>query len=374
MSTHTDPQKYHGMKYRIYFAGLFLDAVLLAVLLFGGLSLALRDYATGMIAHPWGAGALYILLLAALFSVLHFPLRVFLGYYWEHLFGLSKQSFSQWLTDELKKGVLSLGLSLVLAAVMYSLLEHAAQTWWIYTGLFWFALSFVLAKLTPTVIVPLFYKYKDIEDSDLRARIKKLFADARVKLGEVYAIDFSRKTVKANAFICGLGGSRRVVLSDTLIDNYSGPEIATVVAHELGHHCHRDILKMMAINSVLIFSGLYIIDRILTHAVSYFGLNGIADIAGLPLLMLVFSVYSLFLTPLLNAVSCRMETAADRYSLERTGDPRAFISVMEKLGRQNLAEFRPDKWIECFFYDHPPLARRIAFAREYRPEGGEGIT
>lgn len=367
MATLTDPQKYHGMKYRVYFAGLFLDAAVLAVLLCGGLSIVLRDFARGVAPHPWGTGAVYILLLAGIFSVLHFPLQVFIGHHWEHRFGLSKQTFGQWFADQLKKGLLSLVLSLVLAAVMYALLDRYPRTWWIYTGLFWFALTFVLAKLTPTVIIPLFYKYKDFENDALKARIKKMFADARVTLREVYAIDFSSKTVKANAFICGLGASRRVVLSDTLIDEYSEPEIATVVAHELGHHCHRDILKMMAINSVLIFSGLYIIDRILTHTVAYFGFDGIADIAGLPLLITVFSVYSLILTPLINGISCRMETAADRYSLQRTGDVPAFISMMEKLGRQNLAEFRPNKWIEWFFYDHPPLEKRIAFARQFRP-------
>ncbi|MBZ0167691.1 MAG: M48 family metallopeptidase [Candidatus Omnitrophica bacterium] len=354
------------MKYRIYFAGILLDLVLLLILLYGGLTFTLRDVAEGAAPGPYLANAVYVLMFGGLFILAHFPLQVFIGYHWEHKFGFSNQNFGQWSRDELKKILLNAVLTLVLVEVMYALLRHFPLTWWIFTGGFWFLLSFVLAKLTPTVIVPLFYKYKAIKNEPLKQRIKALFRDCRVGLHEVYAIDYSRKTSKANAFICGLGASRRVILSDTLLDEFAEREIETVVAHELGHYCHRDILKMLAINSVLIFSGLYIIDRILTHAVGYFGFRGTGDIAALPLLVLIFSAYALVLTPLTNWLSCRMEVAADRFSLEHTGDPGAFIAMMDKLGRRNLAEVRPNKWIEWFFYDHPPLEKRIAFAKTFQ--------
>lgn len=348
--------------------GLVVDFLILLLLLFGNGSVVIRS-----MVQSWGMPSifipiLYLMCLGAIFMVFHFPIKVFLGYHWEHQFGLSNQSFGQWLKDELKKMLFGGVLAAILVSVMYGLLNIAPKTWWVFTGLFWFGLTFVMAKLTPTVIVPLFYKYKSFDNDALKDRIKKMFAAAQVSLQEVYAIDFSSKTFKANAFICGLGKSRRVVLSDTLLDEYSEAEIETVVAHELGHYCHQDILKMLGINSVLIFSGLWIIDRILTQAIDYFGWQGVADVAGLPLLILVFSVFGLVTTPLTNWISCQMEVAADRYSLEQTRNPDAFVSLMRKLGEQNLAEMRPHKFIEIFFYDHPPIERRISFAKHFGQE------
>lgn len=361
-----DPQKYHGIKYRIFFAGLLLDVVLLLGLLFSRVTFGLKEAAYSAAGGQvvWG-NALFVAGLGSVSYLIHAPLNYFEGFVWEHKFGLSNQTFLAWLKDDLKKSVLGLVLSVVLVCVIYWFLGRMEHGWWLAAGCFWLLLSFVLAKLTPNVIVPLFYKYKEISNEPLKQRIRQMFTDCKTTLKDIYAIDFSSKTKKANAFICGLGQSRRVVLSDTLLSEFADEEIEAVVAHELGHYRHRDILKLLVVNAAVTFSGLYLIDKILNSAGGYFGFNGIDDIASLPLFILVFSMFGMLLSPLLNWYSCRLEKAADRFSLQMTGKPNVFIAMMNKLGALNLAEFQPNRFIEIFFYDHPPIQKRIEFAREF---------
>lgn len=364
--TTQDPQKYHGMKYRIFFAGFLLDMILLLGLLYSGLTFAIKESTYAFTGHAAGGNVFYVICLGMLSYVLHFPLSFFNGYIWEHRFGLSNQTFGQWFKDDLKKSLLGLLLSIVLVGVVYWLLGRMENTWWLAAGFFWLFLSFVLAKLTPGVIIPLFYKYKNIDNEPLKLRIHAMFRECKTSLKDIYAIDFSSKTKKANAFICGLGKSRRVVLSDTLLSEFEDEEIEAVVAHELGHYCHRDIIKLLMLSSLLIFSGLYIIDKILKNASGYFGFEGLDDVASLPLFIFVFSLFGLLITPLTNWYSCRLEKSADRFSLEVTGKPNVFIAMMDKLGQMNLSEFQPNRFIELFFYDHPPIQKRIEFARQFK--------
>lgn len=362
-----DPQKYHGMNYRIFFVGLFLDFFLLIGLLYSRLSVTLKETAYDLANDSVGMGnALFVVGLGALSYMIHWPLNYFSGFVWEHRFGLSNQTFWAWLKDDLKRSLLGLALSIVLVCVVYWLLGRMETAWWIAAGSFWLFLSFVLAKLTPNVIVPLFYKYKNIDNEPLKRRIHQMFRDCRTTLKDIYAIDFSSKTTKANAFICGLGTSRRVVLSDTLLAEFADEEIEAVVAHELGHYRHRDILKLLVVNTAVIFAGLLIIDKILKRAVSHFSFSGIDDIASLPLFILVFSLFGLIVAPAINWYSCRLEKEADRFSLEVTGKPSVFIAMMNKLAEMNLAEFQPNRFIEIFFYDHPPIRKRIEFARAFK--------
>ena len=256
-------------------------------------------------------------------------------------------------------------LGLILVEVIYIFLERFGETWWIWAACFWLFLSFVLAKITPNVIIPLFYKYQTLNNPSLRNRIFKLFDSCRVSLKDVYAIDMSTKTKKANAFLCGLVTSRRVVLSDTLLNEFSDDEVEVVVAHELGHLKHSDILKMLFIQAVVIFVGLFLVAQLLKKALIVFQLKGIDDIAFLPGILFVFMIFSFILQPVLNGYSRVMERAADRYSLEKTGNAQAFVTLMFKLGEMNLSEFLPSRAIEIFLYDHPPIQKRVDAAREF---------
>lgn len=355
-------QKLHN---KFYFFTLFLEALLLLLFFTSGLSGSLKTWLQNIISTPFWLNGAYFLVFSIGFYLVQFPLQYLSGFHWEHKFQLSNQTFGQWMWDEIKGGLLGLALGFILLEVIYLFLGRFPEYWWIWAGCFWLLFSFVLAKLTPNFIIPLFYKYQPINNPSLRDRIFKLFASCRVFLKDVYAINMSAKTKKANAFLCGMGQSRRVVLSDTLLDEFSDDEIEVVIAHELGHLKHADILKMLFVQAVVVFLGLYAIAELLKKALIHAQLKSIDDISFLPVLLLAFMIFSFVLQPVLNAYSRMVERMADRYSLEKTSNANAFITLMTKLGQMNLSDFYPSRFIEIFLYDHPPIGKRIAMAREH---------
>jgi len=359
------PKIYQRMKKHLFFLGLGLDLCLLLILLIGGYSVFIKNIAFLINEKPALAHGIYALIFSLIFYVLHFPLNYFSGYYWEHKFQLSTQSLAKWLIDDIKKSLIGLVLFVLLVEVLYIFLLKYPDYWWLATGGFWVFLSYVMAKLTPNVLIPLFYKYSDLDNAPLKEKIHQLFGSCNVALKNVYSINFSSKTKKANAFLCGLGKGRRVVLSDTLLERFTDEEIEVVIAHELGHYKHKDIIKMLAINSAVIFLGLFLVDQILKSSLTSFGFENIYDIAAFPLLALILIVFGFITTPLLNAYSRWMEVQADRFSIEKTKKAKDFISLMQKLGEMNLSEFKPSFLTEIFFYDHPPISKRIKFAQKF---------
>jgi STE24 endopeptidase len=186
----------------------------------------------------------------------------------------------------------------------------------------------------------------------------------------VYRFDMSSKTRAANAAVVGLGNTRRIILGDTLIESFTGDEIETVLAHELGHHVHGDVGKGVVLQTALTLGGLHLASRVLAAGSAALGLRGIADVAGLPLLGLVLGVYGLVTMPLENTWSRWRETLADRYSLRATGKAAAFASAMTRLANQNLGEVSPPRWVEVALMSHPALGRRIAMARRFAAAAG----
>ncbi len=364
-----DPQNskmYQKVKNRLFLIGIIFDFIILIFFFKSGYSLQLKTFALQSSAHFFWINAVYISLFCLGMYIVHFPLGYFSGYLWEHKFKLSNQNFFQWMGDDLKKAFLSFIVILFLLEVIYLFLRIFPETWWIYAGSFWICLTFVIAKIVPNLIVPLFYKYSLIDNEDLRDRVYRLFQENQVALENVYSIDMSTKTKKANAMLCGMGKTRRVVLSDTLINDFSLDEIETVIAHEIGHYKHHDIVKLLIINAATIFSGLFIMKQYLILSVKEYNLSGIDDIVFLPMLLCVFMVFGLVITPLINLFSRFFEKKADHFSLQSTQKPEAFISMMDKLGRINLSEYHPSKIAEIFLYDHPPLYKRVQFANNFK--------
>ena len=363
-----ESKTYHRIKNQLFFVGLGVDIIFLIVVTVSGLSVGLRNFAANVSSHFFILNGIYTFFLAVGMYLLHFPLGFFEGFIWEHRFRLSRQKFLHWLGDDLKKAAINGIVMLIAIEVIYALLRRFPDTWWIGAGLFWLFLNLVLSQITPRVIIPLFYKYSVIENQELKDCILKLFETAHIKIKDAYAINFSAKTKKANAFICGLGESRRVVLSDTLLDEFSIPEIETVVAHEIGHYKHHDILKLTVIHSLVVFCGFFLIRQFLQKALGIFGLAHMDDIAFLPVVALAFIIFGFLMMPLLNSFSRKLEVKADDFSLKLTQRPQDFISMIKKLGMMNLAEFEPNAFIEMLFYSHPPIAKRIKFAESFSLE------
>jgi STE24 endopeptidase len=222
-----------------------------------------------------------------------------------------------------------------------------------------------MTKLAPVLVMPMFYKFRPLERESLRARLVALSERAGVPVLGVYEWGLGEKTRRANAALVGTGRTRRIIVSDTLLGEYSEDEIEVVMAHELGHHVHRHIRAALVAESALIVAALFAAAAALNASWRGLGLAGPSDVAGLPLLLLTGGTVMLAASPLVNALSRRNERRADLYALEMTGQPAAFISAMKRLAAQNLAEEDPARTVTWLFHTHPPVSQRIEAARQF---------
>lgn len=299
------------------------------------------------------------------YGVLSAPLSYYRGFVLPHGYGLSIQKFTGWLGDEIKAGGLSLGFCAGIVAAIYWFITSFPQVWWLLGWGIVVLLSLILTNLAPIIIVPLFFKMKPLDDADLKLRLEQLAQRAKAGVRGVYAIDLSSKGTTANAALMGLGNTKRIVLSDTLLQRYSPPEIEIITAHELGHHHHSDTFRLFVIQSAIWLVGFYVTDLALKASVLPLGFNGISDIAALPLLMLILATFSLLVAPVTNTYRRHLEVAADDYALRLTDNPKSFINTMTKLTDQNLSEAQPSRWVELLIYDHPSYNKRVEHAGYY---------
>jgi STE24 endopeptidase len=284
----------------------------------------------------------------------------------ERRFKLSNQRFNSWLWDETKGFLVSLVLGSIVIELLYFTIRQWPQNWWLLGWGLFMGLFILLAQLAPVVLFPIFYKFEPLEDEELKRRLIMLGQRAGTHVRGVYRWRLSEKSKKANAALTGLGTTRRIILADTLLDNYTADEIEAVLAHELGHHVHRHILKSILVQAGTTFVGFWAANFALHYAVDHHMFEELSDFANLPLLALVSVVLGFVLMPALNAYSRYNERQADRYAFESITTIDPFVSSMNKLADQNLAERTPSKWVEWFFHSHPSISRRLAAAEAWR--------
>ena len=317
---------------------------------------------------PYGVVAMLASFLASL------PLSYFEGYTIEHRYGLSNQTLPAWLGEQLKGLGISMVIGLPILQGVYATIRRWPARWWAILAGLTVPFSVVMVTLAPVLLLPLFNKFEPLKNRALTKRIKDLAAGEGVRVSEVLQMDMSKQTKKANAAFTGLGKTKRIMMGDTLLREFSDDEVEVVLAHELGHQVHHDIWKLIALSAPTSVIGLYTAHRLTPPILRRFGQNwgidprsGAADVAALPLLGLLGRVSLLVVGPLLNAlVRNAVERPADDYALRLTGNRAAFISAMEKLGRMNLSNPRPSTLVKYLLYDHPPLHERIEMARRYR--------
>jgi STE24 endopeptidase len=355
--------RYHRLKRRTDIASVVWSVVLLAGLLWSGASAAIRDLA--------GAGIFAIVTYVGLLLILNelgsLPLAFYSGFLLERRYGLSHEPLGRWLVDQVKSLAIGLLLSSIGAAIVYSLIRLWPDRWWLPAGLVFALLIVGLANLAPVLLLPLFYRIKPLDREALRARLLSLAERAGARVVGAYEWGLSEKTRKANAALTGIGATRRILVSDTMLAEYSDEEIEVVLAHELAHHVHGDIWKGIAFESLLILAGFYLASRALAGLAPVFGLHGVSDIAGLPLLVLCAGAVSFVMVPVAHAMSRAFERSADRFALTLTNNPAAFVSAMKRLAAQNLAEEHPSRLVQVLFYSHPPVRERIAAAQAFIP-------
>jgi len=339
--------------------------VFLVVLLLTGWSGWLRDLAYRLGAQNYSLSVfMYLVLLLVISKALGIGLDYY-GFRLERRFKLSTQRFRSWVWDEVKGFLVGLVMGAVVVELLYFTIRQWPQHWWLLAWALFMGLFIVLAQLAPIVLFPIFYKFEPLENEDLRRRLVVLSERAGTRVRGVYRWKLSEKSKKANAALTGLGATRRIILADTLLDNYSPDEIEAVLAHELGHHVHRHILKSIFVQAAITLFGFWAANWALHYAVDQHMFEELSDFANLPLLALVSVVLSFLLMPALNAYSRFNERQADRYAFESIASVEPFISSMNKLAEQNLAERTPSKWVEWFFHSHPAISRRLAAAEAW---------
>ena len=344
------------------------------------LSLAapLLPYLTGAWETAWFALAAAPLPLAArvavflvgvhlALSAIMLPLGYFGGYVLPRAYGLSRQTRRAWATDWLKATLVSTALASGVAGVFLWTVAATGPSWWWVFGVFVSVVGLALVFVTPYVLVPLFFKMRPLADVATVARIHALVNRAGAPVRDVCSLDFSRRTAEANAAVIGLGRSRRVVIADTLLAEFTPGEVDAVVAHELGHHVNRDVQRLLLGNAVLMWLGLWLASRAAPLALPVLSLPSLGYVPGYPVLLFVVELFFLVLSPALNWWSRRLETAADRFALRLTGNPIAFAGAMRRIGRQNLVELRPPRWSEVLLATHPALYRRMQLAESHLP-------
>jgi len=335
--------------------------------LLSGWSTGLRTWLSGFTDSSWLLVAAFSVIFGGILFLLSLPLGYFAGFILPHRYKLSTQTLKDWLIDQVKSLVLSGVLGLFLIELVYLILRITDDTWWLWLTGGMLLFSVLLVNLAPVLIMPIFNKFTplDEEHAELAERLLQLAKNANAKVKGVFKMDMSRRTRQANAALMGIGNTRRIVLGDTLIDEFSTDEIETVLAHELGHHVHHDIPWMIGFSTLLTSLGFYIVSITMNWTISTFGLMGVADPAGLPALMILLSIYQLVMMPIDNAFSRWRETLADDYALVATEKPQAFSSAFTRLANQNLGEVDPEPWVIFLFYSHPPLKERIAKAENW---------
>lgn len=362
-----EARRYNRIRRWLGIADFIIGLVFLIVLLVTGWSGWLRDLAYRLGFQNYSLAVfVYLLLLLLISKALGIGLDYY-GYRIERRYKLSTQRFRAWIWDEVKGFLVGLVLGSVVVELLYYTIRQWPERWWLLAWALFMVLFVLLAQLAPVALFPIFYKFEPLDDEELRRRLVVLSERAGTRVRGVYRWKLSEKSKKANAALTGLGATRRIILADTLLDNYTSDEIEAVLAHELGHHVHRHILKSIFVQAAITLFGFWAANWALHYAVDrqLFEFVQVSDFANLPLLGLVATVLSFLLMPALNAYSRYNERQADRYAFESIASVEPFISSMNKLAEQNLAERTPGKWVEWFFHSHPSISRRLAAADEW---------
>ncbi|MBN1300548.1 MAG: M48 family metallopeptidase [Melioribacteraceae bacterium] len=292
-------------------------------------------------------------------SVLFFPLKYYTEYYLEHKYKLSNQNISRWLWEDFKSMLIGTAVGVPVLLAFFYLLKEFGNLWWLPFSVLMFFISVILAQIVPVIILPLFYKISPINNPELKSRITEMAEKVGMKVDSVFSFDMSKNTKKANAAFTGLGKTKRILLGDTLLNEYSNDEIETVVAHELGHYKHNHIMKNIIIGTLNSFLMFFSIALLYDYSLSWFGFSNLYDIDALPLITIWAMLIGLIITPVGNMISRKFEYEADHYAVVSTNKKDDFVNTLNKLTKQNMGDQEPHWFVEWFFYSHPSVKKRI---------------
>ena len=357
---------YSGEKHRLAITGLIFSPFILSLSIIFGLPPYIRHISSLVSSNDYINLLAFFALMSLAYYIVTVPMVYYSDFALEHKFSLSNQTFKDWVKREAKKGVVSFIISIPLIFSLYAFIRYWPLYWWLLAAILWFFTAILLAKFAPVFIVPLFYKYSPIKNKTLKDKLLKLASGAGFRVKDVYEINMSRDTKKANAALMGIGKQKRIVLCDTLLEGFNEDEIESVMGHELGHHKLRHLMKLISSEGIFTFVTFFITNILFLRLHTASGYARLSDFESLVLIYAIMCALGIFALPLQNAFSRKLEKDADRFALETTGDNQAFISTMKKLAEQNLADTCPGKFYEIMLYNHPPISRRISFAESFK--------
>lgn len=354
---------YRRAGYAGFAAGLLLELIVLVLLARGPLIEVLSRSAS------WPGGWWTRTLVAALFVVVvawaaALPLSYVRGFVVQHAWALSTQSAPAWFLDSLRSVLVTTVMAVAAAVTFFGLVRWQPRWWWLWGWAGFTLLTALLFFLYPVVVAPLFNRFTPLQDASLEGDIRELAAEAGIPVDRVLVADASRRSSIENAYVAGLGATKRVVLYDTLLAAGDEAETRFVVAHELGHRIENHVTKNLALSSAGLLVGFALLARLGGKRGLWgsAGADGIGDQAALPLLLIFATVVGLVLLPLQNLVSRHFERRADAIALELTGDPDTAIRAQRRLAFSNLADLDPPDPVVWLLYTHPPVKDRIEAA------------
>ena len=363
--------RYHRLRRRARALASGGALVAVVTLLVSGASVGIRDAAAQVVGrggfpagwHQVGVAAVYTACVWVLLELLLLPVRVFQGYVLERRYGLSRVDGVRWCGTH----VATIGLDMILAVgaavVVSTALRLWPTAWWLVCGVAFTTSTVLMTSLAPLGVIPLLSRVTPLVEDTVSARLATLAARAGVQPLRIYQCAVGAATRRVQATLVGLGPTRRVLVSDTLLADYSDAEIEAVLAHALGHHVHRDVWQLLAFEFAVGILALVGGGWAMARFGAGLGLAGPTDVAALPLLALGAGAVTAASAPLGYALSRYHERRADRFAIRVTRDPASFVSGLRRLGAQNLVEDRPSRLVELLWHTHPPLVRRVEAAR-----------
>ena len=354
---------------RLMLVDLVITGIYIIAWLVFGWTEALKTWLLRFTNNNWLLVFLYVAVVGGIMFVMNIPLSFYQGYILPHRYDLSNQKLVGWLTDQVKGILLGGVLGIIVLEIIYAVLRAYPTLWWLWAALILLVFNVILANLAPTLLMPLFNKFVPLGDehADLAERLLLLAKRSGTYVRGVFKFDMSKRTKQANAGLTGLGNTRRIIIGDTLIKEFTPDEIETIMAHELGHQVNKDIPLGIIFGSLTTLVGLFLASLGLNWGVRTLGFSSAADIAAFPLLLIVLGVYGLITMPLENGFSRWRERRADEYALTLTHNGTAYASALRRLANLNLADADPEAWVEWLLYSHPALGKRIAMA-EHKAE------
>jgi STE24 endopeptidase len=360
-------KKYNRLKLIFSICEFIVGLAFLLIVIFTNLSINLENWIRTFVSNSYLVLIIFVAILGLAESIILFPLSFTSGYVIERKFNLTNQKFGNWLWEKVKGMLISLPLVLLVLVIFYAILKNYPDNWWLIMGTILLIFSVILSRLAPILIFPLFYKFDKLKDEELAKKVSLLCEDVKMDVKGVYQFNLSKTTNKGNAAFTGLGRSRRVILGDTLLKNMTHNEILGVLAHELGHFKLKHIWKSIALGIITTYVGLYLVSVIYKVTYPTLGFSRHDQIAALPLMVLILTLYESITMPILNIYSRMNERSADDFAVRLMGDPEPFISGLNKLSKQNLSDRNPNPTVEFLFYSHPSIEKRVKhLSRLYR--------